>query len=154
MRRFLCFAVFSASLLYSVPVAIASDKFTLYDWNQIETQAERGNPRAIGLRDGYLAGVRDALRFYSKVSKTFPICWPKDHEIDMAVPLLENDADRHSNRNCVVRRIHNVHHHTDPVIKVDQRQYVGRIFFEGWGRRSVCNGEGVHSAGRSSVAPV
>lgn len=94
MRRFLCFAVLSASLLYSVPVAIASDKFTLYDWNQIETQAERGNPRAIGLRDGYLAGVRDALRFYSKVSKTFPICWPKDHEIDISLVRDTVDAVR------------------------------------------------------------
>ena len=28
------------------------------------------------------AGVRDALRFYTKVAKTFPICWPHDDEID------------------------------------------------------------------------
>ncbi len=59
-----------------------AEKFTLQDWNRIEGQANNNDARALGLRDGYIAGVRDALRFYSKVSKTFPICWPKDHDID------------------------------------------------------------------------
>ncbi len=60
----------------------SAETFTLRDWNRIEGQAGSNDARAVGLRDGYLAGIRDALRFYSKVSTTFPICWPKDHEID------------------------------------------------------------------------
>lgn len=75
--------------LFTVAVGVGAigdsgfgDDFTLRDWNQIENQAEKKDARALGLRDGYIAGVRDALRFYSKVSKTFPICWPKDHDID------------------------------------------------------------------------
>ncbi|NKB59060.1 MAG: hypothetical protein GKS00_22255 [Alphaproteobacteria bacterium] len=59
-----------------------AESFTLRDWSRIENQANQKDARASGLRDGYIAGVRDALRFYSKVSKTFPICWPKDHDID------------------------------------------------------------------------
>ena len=94
MPRLLCFAVFSALLSFSIPSAFAEDEFTLQKWNQIETQAERGSPRATGLRDGYLAGVRDTLRVYSRVGKTFPICWPKDHEIDIGLVSDTVDAVR------------------------------------------------------------
>ncbi|MBN4083153.1 hypothetical protein JYU08_00550 [bacterium AH-315-B06] len=68
--------------------AAAEEAFTLRGWDAIEDRAAGNDARATGLRDGYLAGVRDALRFYTKVSKTFPICWPKDHEID--VTLVRN----------------------------------------------------------------
>ena len=81
-------------MIFKIPAALAADDFTPRDWNQIEAQAQRGSPRATGLRDGYLAGVRDALRFYSKVSKTFPICWPKDHEIDIGLVRDTVDAVR------------------------------------------------------------
>ncbi len=69
--------------LAAAPVAAEVDKFTLRDWNRIEGQAEGNDAHARGLRDGYLAGIRDALRFYTRVSTTFPICWPKDHKLDM-----------------------------------------------------------------------
>ena len=71
-----------AILLVAMPGAPRAEKFSLQDWNRIEDQAKRNDARSIGLRDGYIAGIRDALRFYTKVSETFPICWPKDHEID------------------------------------------------------------------------
>ncbi len=63
----------------------AAEDFTLRGWDAIEGRAAANDARAAGLRDGYLAGVRDALRFYTRVSKTFPICWPKDHTLDVAL---------------------------------------------------------------------
>ena len=81
----LCTVLLCIALL---PRAAAADEFSLRGWDAIEDRAARDDARAAGLRDGYLAGVRDALRFYTKVGKTFPICWPKDHEID--VPLIRN----------------------------------------------------------------
>jgi len=66
----------------------AEENFDLGTWRAIESRAAQNDARAAGLRDGYLAGVRDALRFYTKVSETFPICWPTDHEID--VDLIRN----------------------------------------------------------------
>ncbi len=81
-------------LLISLTGVTRAENFSLQDWNRIEAQAARGDPRATGLRDGYIAGVRDALRFYSKVSKTFPICWPKDHEIDIGLVRDTVDAVR------------------------------------------------------------
>ncbi len=94
MPRSLYLAALSVIFMFTVPAAFAADEFTLRDWNQIEAQAKQGSPRATGLRDGYLAGVRDALRFYSKVSKTFPICWPKHHEIDIGLVRDTVDAVR------------------------------------------------------------
>ena len=83
MTRTLLIAAVAA--LLSFPGTLHAEAFSLQEWNRIEAQAQRGDARATGLRDGYIAGVRDALRFYSKVSKTFPICWPKDHEIDIGL---------------------------------------------------------------------
>jgi hypothetical protein len=68
--------------------AEVSDDFTYGKWRALESQSAARDARAEGLTNGYLAGVRDALRFYSRVSKTFPICWPKDHDID--ADLLRN----------------------------------------------------------------
>jgi hypothetical protein len=77
-------SIFAVVLIFAAAFsgAVSAETFTLQDWNRIEGQASRNDARAGGLRDGYIAGIRDALRFYSKVSTTFPICWPKDHEID------------------------------------------------------------------------
>lgn len=72
----------AAILLLVSSAASGAERFSLRDWTRIEDRASRNDARAAGLRDGYLAGVRDALRFYSRVARTFPICWPKDHEID------------------------------------------------------------------------
>lgn len=94
MSRFLLTA--AVAVLISIPGTLHAEKFSLQDWNRIESQAKGGDPRAAGLRDGYIAGVRDALRFYSKVSKTFPICWPKDHEIDIGLVRDTVDAVRRS----------------------------------------------------------
>ena len=94
MLRLLCSTVFLALLSFSIPSAFAEDNFTMQNWKQIEAKAKRGRPRASGLHDGYLAGVRDTLRFYSKVGKTFPICWPKDHEIDIGLVSDTVDAVR------------------------------------------------------------
>jgi hypothetical protein len=80
--------------LISLSGVTQAENFSLQEWNRIEDQAKRGDPRATGLRDGYIAGVRDALRFYSKVSKTFPICWPKDHEVDIGLVRDTVDAVR------------------------------------------------------------
>lgn len=79
-----CLPLFALAILVAQTLAApaGAENFTLDEWNRIAARADRGDPRAQGLRDGYLAGVRDALRFYSKVAKTFPICWPRDHEID------------------------------------------------------------------------
>lgn len=74
--------VILAIAVFVPAVALAEDGFDLRAWQGIESRAAQNDAHAAGLRDGYLAGVRDALRFYSKVSQTFPICWPKDHEID------------------------------------------------------------------------
>lgn len=68
--------------------ARAEDPFDYRSWQDIEGHAGQGDPKALGLREGYLAGVRDTLRFYTRVSRTFPICWPRDHEID--TDLLRN----------------------------------------------------------------
>ena len=89
MRRRLLrgFAFSVIALILSASVR-AEENFDLQTWRDIESRAARNDPRASGLRDGYLAGVRDALRFYTKVSETFPICWPNDHEID--VQLIQN----------------------------------------------------------------
>jgi hypothetical protein len=81
MRRLPLFAL-AVLVALTLAAPARAENFTLGNWSRIASQADRGDPRAQGLRDGYLAGVRDALRFYSKVAKTFPICWPKDHEID------------------------------------------------------------------------
>jgi len=80
--------------LISLASLAQAENFSLQEWNRIEEQAKRGDARATGLRDGYIAGVRDALRFYSKVSKTFPICWPKDHEVDIGLVRDTVDAVR------------------------------------------------------------
>ena len=79
-----CVAVL-AFFLASPFAALAEDEFDLRSWQGIESRAAQNDARASGLRDGYLAGVRDALRFYTKVSQTFPICWPRDHEIDIGL---------------------------------------------------------------------
>ncbi|MEX2617097.1 MAG: Rap1a/Tai family immunity protein [Alphaproteobacteria bacterium] len=81
LRGLACSAI---AAILSLPLA-AEENFDLGAWRDIESRAAQNDPRASGLRDGYLAGVRDALRFYSKVSETFPICWPKDHEIDIGL---------------------------------------------------------------------
>lgn len=73
---------FTFLFVLTLAAPAGAENFTLSEWNRIASRADQGDPRAQGLRDGYLAGVRDALRFYSKVASTFPICWPKDHEID------------------------------------------------------------------------
>jgi len=78
----LCALVLCIALL---PRVAAAEVFSLRGWDAIEERAAGKDARAAGLRDGYLAGVRDALRFYTKVSGTFPICWPKDHELDPAL---------------------------------------------------------------------
>lgn len=85
MLRLPTVAAILIMLAVALPGAARAEQFSLQDWTRIEDQAKRGDARAIGLRDGYLAGVRDALKFYSKVSKTFPICWPKDHEVDLGL---------------------------------------------------------------------
>ena len=82
MLRFSLFATVVAFCAIAVLRPAAAEGFTLQEWNRIEEQAAKNDVRAKALRDGYIAGVRDALRFYSKVSTTFPICWPKDHDID------------------------------------------------------------------------
>jgi hypothetical protein len=81
----LCAVFFCVAIL---PRPAVAEPFSLRGWDAIEDRAARNDARAAGLRDGYLAGVRDALRFYTKVANTFPICWPKDHEIDLT--LLRN----------------------------------------------------------------
>ncbi len=89
MLRSLYFAIFSLFISFSIPPVSAADEFTMRNWSQIQAQAKRGNALARGLREGYLSGIRDTLRFYSKLSKEFPICWPKDHEVDIG---LVNDT--------------------------------------------------------------
>ena len=78
----LCAALFCIAIL---PRPAVADAFSLRGWDAIEGRVAQNDARAAGLRDGYIAGVRDALRFYTKVAKTFPICWPKDHQLDLAL---------------------------------------------------------------------
>lgn len=72
------FALFFLAL--SGPVA--ADEFTVEKWSALERQRQSNDPVSAALTKGYLTGVRDALRFYSRVGRNFQICWPKDHEID------------------------------------------------------------------------
>ncbi len=78
----LCAALFFIAVL---PRPVVAETFDLRGWDAIEKRAAGNDKRAAGLRDGYLAGVRDSLRFYTKVSNTFPICWPTDHKLDAAL---------------------------------------------------------------------
>ncbi len=63
-------------------IGVAGDEFTVEKWTALEARGAANDLRAQGLTKGYLAGVRDALRFYSRVGATFPLCWPKDHDVD------------------------------------------------------------------------
>ena len=67
-----------ALCIAATPRFAMAEPFSLRGWDAIEDWAA-------GLADGNLAGVRDALRFYTKVGKTFPVCWPKDHELDLTL---------------------------------------------------------------------
>ena len=79
---------FLCAAISPLRAAGVSDDFTYEKWRALESKSAAQDAHAQGLTTGYLAGVRDALRFYSRVSRTFPICWPKDHEID--AELLRN----------------------------------------------------------------
>ena len=57
-----CVAVL-AFFLASPFAELAEYEFDLRSWQGIESRAAQNDARASGLRDGYLAGVRDALRF-------------------------------------------------------------------------------------------
>jgi hypothetical protein len=87
-RRLLLTLTVLACAILAPATAAAEDRFDYRSWQEIEGYAGQGDQKAQGLRDGYLAGVRDALRFYTRVSRTFPICWPRDHEIDIG--LVQN----------------------------------------------------------------
>jgi hypothetical protein len=80
-----CRLLVLCAILFGLAVVsrpVMAEPFSLRGWDAIEDRAAANDPYTTGLRDGYLAGVRDALRVYTKIGKTFPICWPKDHEID------------------------------------------------------------------------
>ena len=79
--RLFVFCAMLFGLAAALPPVMA-EPFSLRGWDTIEDRAAGNDPRAAGLRDGYLAGVRDALRVYTRIGKIFPICWPKDHELD------------------------------------------------------------------------
>ena len=83
-RRLLLLCAVAICAAAAPRLAIA-DPFSLRGLDAIEDRAARNDMRAAGLLDGYLAGVRDALRVYTKIGKTFPICWPKAHELDSAL---------------------------------------------------------------------
>jgi hypothetical protein len=80
LKIMLC--VFLSGVAGQVYAADKTDEFSVGRWSTLETQAAANNPRAQGLTKGYLAGVRDALRFYTRVGQTFRLCWPKDHKVD------------------------------------------------------------------------
>ena len=81
----LVFCMFMGVLAGDAHAADVPDAFTVEKWNALEARSAADDARAQGLTKGYLAGVRDALRFYSKVGETFRLCWPKDHEVDDAL---------------------------------------------------------------------
>ena len=49
-------------LLISLTGVTRAENFSLQDWNRIEAQAARGDPRATGLRDGFLHTLLMGLR--------------------------------------------------------------------------------------------
>ena len=86
-------ALVGAALVATMPASPARAQdaphpaFTVAQWERLSTAAHAGDAAAAALRHGYLAGLRDGLRFYTRIGRTFRICWPEDHEIDLR--LLE-----------------------------------------------------------------
>lgn len=87
MRRLfvLALCIFIGAIAGDALAAESADEFTVEKWNALEARSAANDAGAQGLTKGYLAGVRDALRFYSRVGETFRLCWPKDHEVDDAL---------------------------------------------------------------------